>query len=45
MIPPSEEGALPVTRAADIEESDRAHAWLIHELWARSAVGIIGGAP
>jgi len=37
--------ALPVVRAADLDEADPAHRWLIETLWARSGVGIIGGAP
>jgi hypothetical protein len=37
--------ALPVVRAADLEEPDAARRWLIEHLWARAGVGIIGGAP
>ena len=37
--------ALPVVRAADLDEPDPARRWLIENLWARAGVGIIGGAP
>jgi RecA-family ATPase len=36
---------LPVVRAADLDEPDADHQWLVDLLWARSGVGIIGGAP
>ena len=36
---------LPVQRAADLECQALEHTWLIHSLWGRAAVGIIGGAP
>lgn len=36
---------LPVVRAADLTETDPSDDWLVEQLWARSAVGIIGGAP
>jgi AAA domain len=36
---------LPVVRAADIEEHDAGTRWLVQALWARAAVGILGGAP
>jgi hypothetical protein len=39
------EGALPVVRAADIDDSDARAAWLVESLWARAGVGILGGAP
>jgi hypothetical protein len=39
------EGALPVVRAADIDDSDSRAAWLVESLWARAGVGILGGAP
>ncbi len=41
----SPDDPLPVTRAAELEQADRAQAWLIDPLWARAAVGMIGGAP
>jgi hypothetical protein len=37
--------AFPVVRAAAIEAAQPAQQWLIHDLWGRAAVGIIGGAP
>jgi len=39
------QGTLPVVRAADLEETCDHHRWLIDSLWARAAVGILGGAP
>jgi hypothetical protein len=36
---------LPIVRAAQIEEESRESRWLIQSLWARSGVGILGGAP
>ena len=35
----------PVVRAGAIEVESAAERWLIHSLWSRTAVGIIGGAP
>ena len=37
--------ALPVVRAADLDEPDHAGRWLVETLWPRTGVGIIGGAP
>jgi hypothetical protein len=37
--------ALPVVRAADLDEPDQAGRWLVETLWPRAGVGIIGGAP
>ena len=36
---------LPVVRAADLEEGDPAHRWLIDSLWMQHGVGMIGGLP
>jgi AAA domain len=36
---------LPFVRAAHLDDVDRADAWLVHSLWGRAAVGILGGAP
>jgi hypothetical protein len=36
---------LPVVRAADLDEPASDRRWLVDSLWARSGVGIIGGAP
>lgn len=37
--------ALPVTRASELPVCPPEHAWLIHDLWADQAVGIVGGEP
>jgi hypothetical protein len=37
--------ALPVIRAADVEETETRPRWLVSSLWARAGVGILGGAP
>jgi hypothetical protein len=37
--------ALPVTRASELPVCLPEHAWLIHDLWANEAVGIVGGEP
>lgn len=42
---PDAKSALPVVRAADLDEPDEAGRWLIETLWPRAGVGIIGGAP
>lgn len=36
---------LPVVRAAGLEVEPHEQRWLIEGLWARSAIGLIGGAP
>lgn len=36
---------LPVVRAAQLEDVTPQRRWLVDTLWARAAVGIIGGAP
>ena len=36
---------LPVCRANELEIQPLEKLWLIESLWARGAVGIIGGAP
>jgi hypothetical protein len=41
----SEDDALPVIRAADIVETHDGPRWLVEPLWAKSGVGILGGAP
>jgi AAA domain len=40
-----DDDVLPVVPAAKLDEPDPARRWLIESLWARSGVGIIGGAP
>ena len=37
--------ALPIVRAAQLETEPEQQRWLIDGLWARSAIGLIGGAP
>jgi hypothetical protein len=37
--------ALPVVRAADIDDAQVRPRWLVESLWARAGVGILGGAP
>ena len=37
--------ALPVTRACELDEEPAEQRWLLEGLWARSAIGLIGGAP
>lgn len=39
------EGDLPILRAAELTEEEPGRRWLIESLWARSGVGILGGAP
>ena len=41
----AEDDALPVVRAADLDEGKPDHNWLVERLWARVAVGVLGGAP
>jgi len=36
---------LPVTRAADLDPGAPNRRWLVDELWADEAVGIVGGEP
>src|SRR5205814_4233162 len=36
---------LPVTRAGDLPRCPAEHRWLIEDLWADEAVGIVGGEP
>lgn len=36
---------LPVVRAADLDDGDTLARWLVDTLWARAAVGVLGGAP
>jgi len=41
----SDHDALPVVRAADLDDGDTLPPWLVDTLWARAAVGVLGGAP
>ena len=36
---------LPVERAADLSQAGPQTQWLIEDLWAEQAVGILGGEP
>ena len=36
---------LPVARAIDLDPGPPDRRWLIDELWADEAVGIVGGEP
>lgn len=36
---------LPVRHVAELEQQFEQDQWLIEELWGRSAIGLIGGAP
>jgi len=40
-----DDDALAVVRAADLEDSDTVARWLVEPLWARAAVGVLGGSP
>lgn len=42
---PHDPEMLPVVRAADLDEPDPAHRWLIESLWTHHGVGTIGGLP
>lgn len=41
----TDETFLPFVRAAHLAESEPEERWLVHSLWGRAAVGILGGAP
>lgn len=41
----SAEDALPIVRAADLDDGDALPHWLVDTLWARAGVGVLGGAP
>jgi hypothetical protein len=43
--PPEDFAPLPVVRASELPVNDCGAHWLVEELWARAAVGVIGGAP
>jgi hypothetical protein len=40
-----DDDALAIVRAADLDDGDAFPRWLIDTLWARSAVGVLGGSP
>jgi len=45
-VPTSMDGeTLPTTRAVDLADTFDTQQWLVSSLWARAAVGILGGAP
>jgi RecA-family ATPase len=41
----SDDALLPVVRAAKLADAPETERWLVTSLWARAAVGILGGAP
>jgi len=41
----SEDDALPVVRASELDDGDPLARWLVDPLWARAPVGVLGGAP
>jgi len=45
MMKEAAQRALPVSRACDLARVDDQQKWLIEELWAEQAVGILGGEP
>lgn len=42
---PGPDDALLVVRAVDLDDGDTLPRWLVDTLWARGAVGVLGGAP
>lgn len=40
-----DDDALTVVRASDLDDGDTLARWLVDTLWARAAVGVLGGAP
>ncbi len=40
-----DDDVLPVVRAAELDDGDALPRWLVDTLWARAAVGVLGGAP
>jgi hypothetical protein len=40
-----DDDALTVVRASDLDDGDTRARWLVDTLWARAAVGVLGGAP
>ena len=45
MTPAPDDDVLPVVRASDLDDGDTLARWLVDTLWARAAVGVLGGAP
>ena len=43
--PGTEPDLLPIASPAEITPTPQEHRWLVRSLWARSAVGVLGGAP
>ena len=43
--PNANHNTLPVTRAADLRQVSQTPQWLVENLWAQQAVGILGGEP
>jgi len=44
-MPGPDDDALLVVRAVDLDDGDTLPRWLVDTLWARGAVGVLGGAP
>jgi len=40
-----DDDVLTIVRAADLEDGDTVARWLVEPLWARAAVGVLGGSP
>ena len=40
-----DDDALAIVRAADLDDGDSLPHWLVDALWARGAVGVLGGSP
>jgi RecA-family ATPase len=40
-----DDDALAIVRAADLDDGDSRPRWLVDTLWARAAVGVLGGSP
>lgn len=40
-----DDDALTIVRASDLDDGDTVARWLVDTLWARAAVGVLGGAP
>ena len=41
----ADDDVLTVVRAVDLDDGDTRSRWLVDTLWARAAVGVLGGAP
>jgi hypothetical protein len=43
--PVTDDDPLPVVPASELDDGEAVARWLIEPLWARAAVGVLGGAP